>query len=152
MNTDIQKVIENIASDIITLSRSIMEQQKTTGRHSLKDSELYENVRTEIQETEHGIIIKALFDNYINYIEQGRIPKEGKRPPIDALKDWAINKGITPDNNTLWAISTAIWRDGYEARPILSVLDSKLTEEFNNKWANQLFEAVIKDLTKYFNE
>ena len=58
---------------------------------------------------------------------------------------------IPTDNNTLFLIARAIWRDGHEGRPILATLEEKIDRKFETEWYDQLFEATIDELNKYFN-
>lgn len=97
-------------------------------------------------------VIKALFNHYVVYLEWTRPKEYGKRPPISALKEWAEKNGIPTDAHTLWAISYAIWRDGYAGRPVIATIESKLDLRFNDKWADMLFEAITESLTEFFND
>lgn len=97
-------------------------------------------------------VIKALFNHYVVYLEWTRPKEYGKKPPISALKGWAEKNGIPTDAHTLWAISYAIWRDGYAGRPVIATIESKLDLRFNDKWADMLFEAITESLTEFFND
>ncbi|MBB4036958.1 hypothetical protein GGR21_002872 [Dysgonomonas hofstadii] len=145
MKDSITQIIEVIAADVMKLSHIVME------NNNLKNSALDKNMRVQVKQADNSIVIETLFDNYIDYIEQGRKPMTGKQPPIDALRDWALSRGIPTDNSTLFLISRAIWRDGTESRPILSALEEEIEKAFDEKWADQLFEAITDELTKYFN-
>ena len=144
MKDSITQIMEAMANDVLRLSHIVRE------NNNLKDSVLDKNTRVEVKQTGDSIVIETLFDNYIDYIEQGRKPMTGKQPPIDALRDWALSRGISTDNSTLFLISRAIWRDGIEGRPILSTLEEAIEKDFDEKWADQLFEAITEELTKYF--
>lgn len=158
MNNDaIVKLTEAMASDVLKLFDQILDEDsiginKKTGKNSLRDSALNNKVRIRTQQTKDSIVIEALFDNYIDYVEQGRKPRSGKKPPIDALRDWALARGIPTDNSTLFLIGRAIWRDGYEGRPILATLEDEIEKAFNERWAEQLFDAITDEFTKYFND
>jgi len=67
------------------------------------------------------------------------------------LKDWASKNGIPTDTSTLWAISTAIWRDGHEGRPIFATLDIETDEMFLKDWADKIFKELAAELEKFFN-
>ncbi len=136
--------MEAIAADVLKLSHLVMES------NNLKDSALDRDVQVSVKQVADSIIIETLFDNYVDYIEQGRKPMSGKQPPIDAVRDWALSRNIPADNDTLFLISRAIWRDGIEARPILSTLEEEIEKAFDERWADQLFEAITDELTKYF--
>ena len=97
-------------------------------------------------------VIETLFNHYIESVEKGRKPKTGSPPPISDLVDWAKRRGIPTDSGTLFAISYAIWRDGYAGRPVIATIESKLDLRFNDKWADMLFEAITESLTEFFND
>ncbi|MBK5722111.1 hypothetical protein JGH11_14630 [Dysgonomonas sp. Marseille-P4677] len=156
MSQEISKVVEAIANDVLRLSQIVLGDNnigvnQKTGRNTLKDSAMARNVKVEIRNLSESIVIETLLDNYVNYIEQGRKPKQGKQPPIDALRDWALSRGIPSDNSTLFLISRAIWRDGQRGRPILATLEEEIEKQFENKWADMLFEAITDELNKYFD-
>ncbi|NDV69255.1 hypothetical protein [Dysgonomonas sp. 25] len=148
MSTRLKKVAEVIATEMLALAQIIVAE---TDGGSLSGSHLRETIRTQVQTESDSVVISLLFDNYIEYIENGRAPRQGKRPPIDALREWAIGKGIEPDNDTLFAIAEAIWRDGIEPRPIMATLEERIGKQFETRWAEMLFEALTDDLIKYFN-
>lgn len=156
MNKNTEQVIRHIADEVKRLAQIILSDDKIgankkTGKNTLRDSSLYDNVRVEIQNTEQSVVIQALFDNHIDYIEQGRKPRSGKQPPIDALRDWALSRGIPTDNSTLFLISRAIWRDGYQPRPILATLEEEIERRFENEWSDLLMDAITEELITYFS-
>ncbi|MDH6311154.1 hypothetical protein M2451_004043 [Dysgonomonas sp. PFB1-18] len=158
MNTDaIVKLTEAIAADVVKLFHQILDEDSMgtnskTGKNTLRDSAMNKNIRIKTYQTKDSIVIETLLDNYIDYIEQGRKPRSGKQPPIDALRDWALARGIPTDNSTLFLIGRAIWRDGYEGRPIMATLEDEIEKAFDERWAEQLLEVITDEFTKYFNE
>ncbi|KAA6333170.1 hypothetical protein EZS27_018397 [termite gut metagenome] len=156
MNQEIINVVNQIANEISLLFYSILEDEgvsvnKKVGKNTLASSNLRKDFETQIK-TGNSIVIDCLFNHYIDFIEKGRTPKYKKRPPIDALRNWALNNGISTDNHTLFAISNAIWRDGYAPRPIFSKLEELIEKKFENEWSLYLFTAIIQELNTYFNE
>lgn len=157
MNEKILKAIEKMADEVIMLATLIMEDDSIStnikvDKNTLKDSALRYDLATSTGYFQNGdVVIKALFNNYVEYIERGRKPKTGKRPPISALIDWADKNGIPTDNDTLWAISYAIWRDGYAGRPIFATLEKEIDKQWNSEWSIDLFEELTAELTNYFN-
>lgn len=143
MNKDISKVIETIGHEIIHLAEKILDEK------GLENSNLKRDISSQIDM--NNIVIYTYFNNYIEYIESGRSPRQGSPPPIDAIIDWCKRKNISTDNNIVYAIRQAIWRDGFQARPILSVLEKEVSLQFDNKWSEQIFESITNELTKYFN-
>ncbi|WP_029902371.1 hypothetical protein [Prevotella sp. 10(H)] len=155
METAVTKVIEAIAADVMLLSQTLLGNDSIginskTGRNTLKGSSLVDNMKVNTRISGESVVIETLFDNYIEFIEQGRKPRSGKQPPIDSLRDWALSRGIPTDNSTLFLISRAIWRDGQEPRPILATLEEEIEKQFDDKWADMLLDAVTEEVSKYF--
>lgn len=153
MNTATIQVVEQICRDIVSMAQAIMDNDtigsnRKTGQNSLRDSALRNNVKASVA-VGNNVVIDVLFDNYIEYIENGRRP--GKMPPISALKDWARSRNIPDDNNTLFAIANAIKRDGFAGRPILATLEQEIENRFQDEWGDMIFEALTEEITKYFD-
>lgn len=152
MNTGITKVVEEISHEIVLLAQQIMDDDSIaanpkTGKNTLKDSLLKSNIRSSVTIGDN-IVIETFFDNYIEFIENGRAP--GTMPPVSALREWALRRNIPADNDTLFAIATAIKRDGYEGRPILATLDREIESRFESEWYDKIFEVLTAELTEYF--
>lgn len=141
MNEETAKVIETIANEIVSMARLVMENSNI----GLRDSALRKDIGVEIKSLDRSIVIETIFADYIDYLERGRRPQQGKQPPIDELRDWALARGIPTDNSTLFLISRAIWRNGYEGRPILATLEEEIERKFEEEWADRLFEAITED-------
>lgn len=153
MTPQLHKVIEAIGQDIVLIAQQVADNDSIatnakTGNNTLKNSSLIKNVSF-VAQTDGNIVIRALFDNYIEHIENGRAA--GTMPPISALEVWAKKRGIPTDNGTLYAIANAIRRDGIAPRPILSALEEEIERRFEQEWADQLLEALTTEITKYFN-
>lgn len=156
MNNATKKIIESIASDILTLSHLILEDDSISAnrkinKNTLRDSQLNKNIKTQIASFEAPVIINTLFDNYINYIEWDRPKGYGKQPPIDELREWALSRGIPTDNDTLFSIAKAIQRDGHKGRPIIATLEKEIEKSFDTEIYSNLFNSLIDELIKYFN-
>lgn len=155
MNKEILKIVEAIGNDILTLVNIIFEDDsisnnRKVGKNTLKNSALRNDVETKVIASDNAII-QTFFNHYIIYIEKGR-KKGAKRIPIDALRDWALRKGIPTDNNTLYAIQTAIVRDGIKGRPILATLENNIEELFEKQYFDELFTAIITELQNFFKD
>ncbi|KAA6334836.1 hypothetical protein EZS27_016878 [termite gut metagenome] len=156
MNKEVIKVINQIGSEIAFLFNSVLEEDSISinskvNKNTLRDSNLRKDFQQNIKITD-SVVIENLFNHYIDFIEKGRTPKYKKIPPISSLRDWAMKNGIATDNRTLYIISYVIWRDGYAARPILSKLDELVEKQFDSIWSLDLFNVIIDELNKYFNE
>lgn len=143
MNELTLKVIETIAKEIEVLAKTIM-------TNNGLDSTTTNDVKVTINSRSNSVVIEALFANYIDYLENGRMPKQGKMPPLDSLRDWALEHNIPTDNSTLYLIARAIWRDGHEGRPILATLSEEVKRKWDEEWSKQVFETICGDLTEYF--
>lgn len=150
--------LNRIADDLLALASLVLEDDTVStnskiGRNTLKDSFLRDDLAATISETAGSDpVIKALFNNYVVYIEWDRPKEYGKKPPISALKEWAEKNGIPSDADTLYAISYAIWRDGHKGRPIFATMDAQLTGLFMDDWADDLRDAILDNLDNYFND
>lgn len=152
----VRQVILKIADDLTALSALVLEDDKVginqkIGRNTLKNSVLKGDLAVRISETYgQDPVINALFNHYVVYLEWNRPKKYGKKPPISVLKGWASKNGIPTDARTLWAISTAIWRDGHAGRPIFATIDKELDGLFYKDWSDKLFNATIENLETFF--
>lgn len=156
MNESILKVIEEIAKDVLILSQLIMDDDsissnRKVNKNTLRDSNLRKDIETKIESLDNPVVINALFNHYIIFLEWSRPKKHKKKPPIDVLRDWALSRGIPTDNETLWKISYAIWRDGHQGRPILATLEKEIEESFDKDIFDKLFNSISEEITKYFN-
>lgn len=156
MNESILKVIEEIAKDVLILSQLIMDDDsissnRKVNKNTLRDSNLRKDIETKIESLDNPVVINALFNHYIIFLEWSRPKKHKKKPPIDVLRDWALSRGIPTDNETLWKISYAIWRDGHQGRPILATLEKEIEVSFDKDIFDKLFNSISEEITKYFN-
>lgn len=154
----VRMAMEKIGDDLMALAVAVLEDDSVStnikvGKNTLKDSMLRNELAQTISLTSgDDIVIKALFEHYVTYIEWDRPKKHGKQPPIDVLKGWAAKNGIPTDADTLWRISYAIWRDGYQGRPIFATMDRELDGLFRNDWADKLLASITDNLDNFFND
>lgn len=150
-------VYNAILGDLLALASIVLEDDSIStntkiGRNTLANSQLKEDLFGSVSQTGGAdAVVKALFANYVIYLEWDRPPMYGKRPPISALKDWAAKNNIPTDAGTLHAISYAIWRDGHTGRPIFATMDKALDGLFQDDWAAALRDAITDNLDKIFN-
>lgn len=151
MNEDIIKAFKIIAEEILGLFNEVLASDiginQHNGKNTLKDSRL---ARTAITKAEPPLI-NLIVRDYIEYIESGR-KRNSKRIPIDALAEWAKEKGISTKNEVLYAIQQSIFRDGISPRPIMDYFFDMLNKKFDNSYYDILFNSIITNLTKYFND
>lgn len=158
MNNDTIMICREIAQDIVRAAREVMASSvginDKVGKNTLVDSDLSRQIDWKIDFSGERVIIDTLFNYYIQFIEEGRKPQTGKMPPEDAIIKWMRRKHIVSSNKNIrsvaFLIRRAIWRDGYNARPVLKTLSDNVDDLWETKWADQLFEALIKDINEYF--
>lgn len=157
MNAAIDKVIHAIAEDMTVIAQLILESDnvsvnKKTGINTLANSNLKNDISSTVSFFGDGQInISAVFNYYIDFLEWDRPPEYGKSgPPIDVLREWALSHDVPTDNSTLFAISRAIWRDGHKGRPILLTLGNEMEDSFNAEYYEKIFDAIIDELTNFF--
>lgn len=152
MNENIIKAFNLLAVDILDLFHKVLasdvgiNRKPMAGKNTLKDSRLAQTaqIQTDIP------FFYFIINDYIDDIENGRRPKS-PLVPIEDLRDWARRKGIPSDNKTLEIIQYAIWRDGIKGRPVMKTFFNMLDKEWNETYSKQLFEAILHNLTQYFN-
>ena len=151
MNEEIIKAFKLIAEEILDAFHMVLESRvginEKVGRNTLEGSNLEKEAKT----FSNAPFIYLVVNNYIEDIEHGKKPKS-EFVPIEALRVWARRKGIRTDNKTLSIIQYAIWRDGIKRRPIITQLMKTLEDEWDDKYANQLFDAIYNNLLKIFNQ
>lgn len=158
LNSDTMMICREIAQDIVKAAREVMASSigvnDKVGKNTLADSDLSKQIDWSIQFGD-DVVIQTLFNYYIQFIEEGRKPKTGKMPPENAIIKWMRRKHIVSSNRNLkivgFLIRRAIWRDGYNARPVIKTLSAR-TEVLWDKWAEQLFESLIKDINDFFTK
>lgn len=144
MSDAIIKALHSIAEDILSLVHLILDE------NGLKNSALKDETRCAV-EASGNPVFSIIFNDYIDYLENGRSSDSGNAPPISVLRDWALLKGIPTTNDVLYAIAETIKRQGTAPRPILAMLEHEIDDSFNNQWADQLFEIIIKEVEVFFN-
>ena len=151
MNEEIIKAFKLIAEEILDAFHIVLESRvginPKVGINTLEGSNLEKEAKT----FTNAPFIYLVVNNYIDDIERGKKPKS-EFVPIQALRQWARRKGIKTDNKTLHIIQYAIWRDGIKRRPIITQLMKTLEDEWDDKYANQLFDAIYNNLLKIFNQ
>lgn len=153
----VQTAVDKIAYALYALIEAVFEDDSVSNnikvnRNTLADSQLRYDLYVQQLDSSNDIVLQALFNNYVVYLEWDRPPFYGKQPPIDALVDWAEKNGIDTDANTLWAISYAIWRDGHAGRPIFATIDREVDARYMGVWSDSVFEALVDNLDLYFND
>ena len=159
MTIQLAKIIQEITNDIVKGARDIMASDvginQKVGKNTLVGSNLYKQISTQFKQDDN-IVINLFFNHYIEFIESGRMPKKGKRPPVLEIAKWLRRKHIVSSNENIMkvadTVSNAIWRDGYKARKVLEALDKYVDSGFENKYADMIFDALFKEVDDYFSD
>ena len=159
MTVELAKIVQEITQDILKGVREIMSSNiginEKVNKNTLVDSNLYNQIKTQFKQDENEIVINLFFNHYIEFIESGRMPKQGKRPPVLEIAKWLKRKHIVSSNDNImsvaYAVSYAIWRDGYKARKVMEALDKYVDSEFDKRYADMIFDALFKEVDDYFN-
>lgn len=146
----LDKVLKGMAEDILTVMQDILDMNGQANSNLKKD--LY----TKVEQEGDNVVLKLFANHYIYWVDQGRGPS--KIPPLTRwadpvgdIADWCRRKGIPSDNNTVWAIIKKIHKYGYEGR---FFLEDFWREAENTTYGNldNLFDAIISELTEWFNK
>ena len=159
MEVQLAKIIQEITNDIVKGARDIMSSDvginQKVGKNTLVGSNLYRQISTSWKETGDNVVIDTFFNHYIEFIESGRMPKKGKRPPVLEIAKWLRRKHIVSSNENImkvaYVISRSIWKKGYKARKVLEALDKYVDSGFENKYADMIFDALFKEVDDYFS-
>lgn len=160
MEVQLAKVIQEITEDILKGVRDIMDSDvginQKVGINTLHNSNLYNQIKQSWKETGDNVVIDTFFNHYIESIESGRKPKTGDRPPVLEIAKWLRRKHIVSSNENIMkvadTVSNAIWRDGFKARKILEALDKYVDSNFDEKYADMIFDALFKEVDDYFSD
>lgn len=109
--------------------------------YQLQDSDLVKNITIQLKDN----FFTFMLPDYAEYVESGR-RANSKMPPNDAIVAWCREKGIPTDNSTVWKIRQAIARNGIKARPFIDQLLDLAQQDWNNDWAEMVFNEIIEDL------
>lgn len=106
---------------------------------------------------------KLLANHYARQLEDGR--KSGGRPPIEAIKQWIIDKGISNNvkknisiTSLAFAIATKIGKQGWKRERhggvnlISDVVTDKRMQEIINKVGQGLTIALVQRLEEEFRK
>ena len=159
MNVDLAKIMKEITEDILKGAREIMSSDiginQKVGKNTLVGSNLYNQIKWNFQQNDDNIVINLFFNHYIESIESGRMPKKGDRPSVFEIAKWLRRKHIVSSNENIMkvadTVSYAIWRDGYKARKILEALDKYVDSNFDEKYADMIFNALFQEVDNYFS-
>ena len=72
--------------------------------------------------------------------------------PINKIENGAFTKSSNENiMKVAYAVSYVIWRDGYKARKITEALDKYVDSNFDEKYADMIFDALFQEVDDYFS-
>lgn len=151
---EVGKIVMEFSKDLMTLVRMVMESNvginQKVGSNTLVGSDIYKSLS--VKATNDGdLVFDIILNDYITYIESGR-RKGAKFPPVAPIVAWARKKGIPTDNSTIYLIRRAISRDGIKPRPFMAHVLEEIDREWDEQLADELFNKIISEIDKFFNE
>lgn len=151
---EVGKIVMEFSKDLMTLVRMVMESNvginSKTGSNTLVNSNIYKTLS--VKATNDGdLIFDIILNDYLVFIESGR-RKGAKFPPVEPIVKWARSRGIPTDNSTIYLIRRAISRDGIKPRPFMAHVLEEIDREWDEQLADELFNKIISEIDKFFNE
>jgi hypothetical protein len=151
---EVGKIVMEFSKDLMALVRMVMESNvginSKTGSNTLVNSNIYNTLS--VKATNDGdLIFDIILNDYLVFIESGR-RKGAKFPPVEPIVKWARSRGIPTDNSTIYLIRRAISRDGIKPRPFMAHVLEEIDREWNEQLADELFNKIISEIDKFFNE
>lgn len=151
---EVGKIVMEFSKDLMALVRMVMESNvginSKTGSNTLVNSNIYKTLS--VKATNDGdLIFDIILNDYLVFIESGR-RKGAKFPPVEPIVKWARSRGIPTDNSTIYLIRRAISRDGIKPRPFMAHVLEEIDREWDDQLADELFNKIISEIDKFFNE
>jgi len=160
------ELAEQIKDEIISRLHSPVGINPRVGRNTLIGSELEKSI--DVRPVGNEKIVFEIAD-YYQYIVTGW-RRTGNYPNtahlfIQNVTDWVRRKGIRlgnmTENQIVWYLYRRMLIEGRQiaARPFINYdpeddpsVVLPFLDDFFDKWADKVFELIISDLEKYFNE
>lgn len=164
----------SLMSVLIAWGDELIEQlQHSLSVEKLSDSELRKSIRYAVVQKGDNLSFKLFFPDYGTYIDEGVRGKGGKRksgrkkgsswkiktpdsrfkftnkkPPINALRNWANEKGINK-----WALQEVIYRSGIRKKEwFTNVINQNPFEKLETQIAVQAAKQIELDIVKVFSK
>lgn len=164
----LQDLADEVKAEILRRLRSPLGINPRTkeGKNTLIGSNLEKSIKLYPNETSDGLVFEIA--EYFSYVTGGRGP--GMNPPEAGTKksifEWVHKKhielgGITDENKVAKLVYYSIKKKGIPARPFIGedkddkkdafeVVD--FFEEYVDKWADEFFGTIMKEIDKYFEK
>ena len=147
---NIELLSKAFAEDVFNITADIMASNIMVNKKGINtiapDSKIFKEMEAKAS---GNIVIELLLNNYVQYIESGR--KAGsKRPPIEAIREWAKKKLGKEDNLTIYKIRSAIVRDGIKPRPFMYKVLETIDKKWDGEWSSELFQELTNIIDEFF--
>ena len=142
----------------------VKQMHHSLGRENLGSSQLKQSIEYKVTTTAEGIRFTLFFEDYGTFLDEGVAGKGGgkwsvhtpdsrfkfrnKKPPIDAIRKWAGQKGINK-----WVLQEVIYRRGIRKREWFKrVLDQNPFERLSTELEVQIADNIEINIAKKFKE
>lgn len=143
-----------IADEILAIFREVLDGPlgvndkvnfNTLGKNK---SRLYDECLTRLEASD-DIVVDLLVNNYVVFVESGR-RAGARKPPFQAIYDWAKRKGLSTSNSFIWSVIQSIVNDGISPRPVISKMFEVIDKRWDDSWSDQIFDEITKVLDDLF--
>lgn len=137
---------------------------KRAGKNTLVGSDLEKSINVKL--TGDDAFVFQIADYYehvvLGWKRTGRYPGT-MRLFVENLTKWVRKNGITfagrTENQVVWAILKSIWMRGIAPRPFLHFDENgdpsiiiPFLDDYFDKWSDLVWNQIIEELDKYFNQ
>lgn len=140
---------KKITREIMIVWRQLMSSDYSVNVKSNTTLE-FSKLDTQAKIENNDWVFDLFYNDYLQYIEEGRKPK-ARKVPIRPLIDWMKRNLISDDVRVAYAIRESIYQLGIPARPLLEPFGEMLDKRFEEKIYDEIFNTIITNLDKYFN-
>lgn len=139
MKTNLLPILQNIAEDVLSLICLTMDKEGIPLKYF--DDDLSYTI-----EAVRNPVITFMFDGYMSYWQNSASSTFAPLPSVSELRDWALNKGLSTDNETLRIVSKALYTMSIAPQSILSLLDNQIENAFESEWAEAISDQVVNKM------
>lgn len=139
---------KKITREIMIVWRQLMSSDYSVNVKSNTTLE-FSRLDTQAKIENNDWVFDLFYNDYLQYIEEGRKPK-ARKVPIRPLVDWMKRNLISDDVRVAYAIRESIYQLGIPARPLLEPFGEMLDKRFEEKIYDEIFNTIITNLDKIF--
>lgn len=111
-------------------------------------SRLYDECVSRLEQSD-DIVVNLLVNNYVIFVESGR-RIGARKPPFNAILEWAKRKHLPTDNGFIWAVIQSIVIEGIKPRPVIQTMFDIIDRRFDDVWGDEIFNEIVRELDKVF--